>query len=128
MIETLKFVIGAIVVVAVLWQAVKYLGRFLGWVERSEIARQKAEAAEEAGRKKAAAPAQAAARAPAASQVVGARGRAGRPCGRHRGRGRRLWLPGGPHRGRSDRERLGGGRPLAAPDVASHALTYGVGG
>jgi di/tricarboxylate transporter len=68
MIETLKFVIGAIVVVAVLWQAIKYLGRFLSWVERSEIARQKAEAAEEASRKNAAA-AQAVARAPATSQI-----------------------------------------------------------
>jgi len=43
--ETLKFGLGAIVVVVVLWQALKYLGRFLTWVERSEIARQAAEAA-----------------------------------------------------------------------------------
>ncbi len=47
--------LGAIVVVAVLWLALMHLGRFLSWVERSEIARQKAEAAEEAERKKAAA-------------------------------------------------------------------------
>ena len=76
MIETLKFAIGAIVVVAVLWQALKYLGRFLSWVERSEIARQKAEAAEEAARKKAAAAksvsaAPAAGRREAASQTMG---------------------------------------------------------
>ncbi len=50
--ETIKVVIGAIVVVAVLWQAVKHLARFLSWVERSEIARQKAEAEEEAALKK----------------------------------------------------------------------------
>ena len=53
MIETLKFALGAIVVVAVLWLALTRLGRFLSWVERSEIARQKAEAAEEAAQKKA---------------------------------------------------------------------------
>ncbi len=52
MIETLKFALGAIVVVAVLWLALTRLGRFLSWVERSEIARQKAEAAEEAALKK----------------------------------------------------------------------------
>jgi len=42
--ETLKFALGLIAAVAGLWFAVVYLGRFLGWVERSEIARQKAEA------------------------------------------------------------------------------------
>ncbi len=68
MIDTLKFVIGAIVVVAVLWLVLTRLGRFLSWVERSEIARQKAEAAEDAGRKQAAA-AKAVALAPAASRV-----------------------------------------------------------
>jgi hypothetical protein len=52
--ETLKFWLGAIIAVVVLWQAVVYLGRFLSWVERSEIARQKAEAKEEAQRKQAA--------------------------------------------------------------------------
>ena len=50
--ETLKFGLGAIVFVVVLWQALKYLGRFLSWVERTEIARQKAE--EDAARRKAA--------------------------------------------------------------------------
>ena len=55
--EVLKFGIAAIVVVVAVWQAIVYLGRFLSWVERSEIARQKAEAAEAAARKKAGAPA-----------------------------------------------------------------------
>src|SRR5271166_3777892 len=55
--ETLKFAIGAIAALAVLCIAVVYLGRFLSWVERSEIARQKAEAAAEVERKKAVAPA-----------------------------------------------------------------------
>jgi Na+-transporting methylmalonyl-CoA/oxaloacetate decarboxylase gamma subunit len=52
MIETLKFALGAIVVVVVLWLALTRLARFLSWVERSEIARQKAEAAEQAAQKK----------------------------------------------------------------------------
>jgi hypothetical protein len=51
--EMIKIGLGAIAVVVVLWFAVVYVGRFLSWVERSEIARQKAEAAEEAERKKA---------------------------------------------------------------------------
>jgi hypothetical protein len=38
--EILKFALGAVA----LWFALVWLGRFLGWVERSEIARQKAEA------------------------------------------------------------------------------------
>ncbi len=50
--ETIKFGLGAIVVVVLLWFVVVYVGRFLSWVERSEIARQKAEAAEEAKRKR----------------------------------------------------------------------------
>ncbi|MGO9419533.1 hypothetical protein [Roseiarcus sp.] len=55
--ETLKFAIGAIAALAVLCIAVVYLGRFLSWIERSEIARQKAEAAAEVERNRAAAPA-----------------------------------------------------------------------
>ena len=47
--------LGVIAALVVLWLAVRYLGRFLSWVERSEIARQKAEAAEEAARRKVAA-------------------------------------------------------------------------
>ncbi len=35
---------GVIVALGVLWFAVVYLSRFLSWVERSEIARQKVEA------------------------------------------------------------------------------------
>ena len=60
----------AIVAIVVLWQAIKYLIRFLGWVERSEIARQKSE--DEAERRKSAAsaaPASAAAPLPAAQGV-----------------------------------------------------------
>jgi hypothetical protein len=51
--ETIKMGVGAIAVVVILGFAVVYVGRFLSWVERSEIARQKAEAAEEAEHKKA---------------------------------------------------------------------------
>ena len=116
MIETLKFVIGAIVVVAVLWLVLTRLGRFLSWVERSEIARQKAEAAEDAGRKQAAA-AKAVALAPAASRVDAA----GVPADHVVAIAAAVaayGVPGGAYRGRRDRERLGRGRPLAAPDVA----------
>jgi hypothetical protein len=49
--ETIKFGLGAIVAIIVLWFAMVYLGRFLSWIERSEIERQKAEALEEAERK-----------------------------------------------------------------------------
>jgi hypothetical protein len=42
--ETLKFALGVIAALGALWFAVLYLSRFLSWVERSEIARQKAEA------------------------------------------------------------------------------------
>ena len=56
--------LGVIAALVVLWLAVRYLGRFLSWVERSEIARQKAEAVEEAARKKAAAAPVAALREP----------------------------------------------------------------
>jgi len=42
--ETLKFALEVIAALGVLWFAVLYLSRFLSWVERSEIARQKAEA------------------------------------------------------------------------------------
>jgi len=55
--ETIKYGLSALVVAAFLWFAIVYLARFLSWVERSEIARQKAEALREAERKKAAAPA-----------------------------------------------------------------------
>jgi hypothetical protein len=55
--ETLIDWLGVIVALVVLGVAVRYLGRFLGWIERSEIARQQAEAA--AARNKAAAPADA---------------------------------------------------------------------
>ena len=51
--EMIKFGFGAIAAVVVLWFAAVYVGRFLSWVERSEIARQKAEAVKEAERKKA---------------------------------------------------------------------------
>jgi hypothetical protein len=40
---TLAIGIAAIVAVVVLWQVIRYLLRFLSWVEQSEIARQKAE-------------------------------------------------------------------------------------
>ncbi len=50
-----------IVALAVLWVAVRYLARFLTWIERSEIARQKAEAAEELKRKATSPPSRAAA-------------------------------------------------------------------
>jgi hypothetical protein len=43
--------IYVIVALAVLSVAVRYIGRFLAWVERSEIARQKAEVEEERKRK-----------------------------------------------------------------------------
>jgi hypothetical protein len=51
-----------VVALAVAWVAVRNLARFLTWVEKSEIARQKAEA--EAERRKAAPPKPAAAPAP----------------------------------------------------------------
>ena len=54
--EMIKIGFGAIAAVVVLGFAVVYVGRFLSWVERSEIARQKAEAAAEAERKKTGAP------------------------------------------------------------------------
>lgn len=53
--EIIKTGLGAIAILVVLWFAVAYVGRFLSWVERSEIARQKAEAAGQAKRKIAAA-------------------------------------------------------------------------
>jgi hypothetical protein len=56
--ETMIDWLGVIVAVVVLWVAARYLGRFLSWIERSEIARQQAEAA--AVRNKAAAAARAA--------------------------------------------------------------------
>jgi hypothetical protein len=49
--ETLVDWLGVIVGAVVLWFAVRYLGRFLGWIERSEIARQKAEAEAERNNK-----------------------------------------------------------------------------
>jgi hypothetical protein len=48
----------------VLWLALRYIGRGLVWIERAEIARQKAEAAEERKRKSAATQARQAAQAP----------------------------------------------------------------
>jgi len=44
--ETMVDGLAGIAVVVALLLAVRYLGRFLSWVERSEIARQQAEAAE----------------------------------------------------------------------------------
>ncbi|MCW2275700.1 hypothetical protein GJ654_12805 [Rhodoblastus acidophilus] len=52
--ESLKLALGGIVAAFALWFALKQVLRFLGWVEKSEIARQAAEAAEAAERKKAA--------------------------------------------------------------------------
>ncbi|RBP17534.1 oxaloacetate decarboxylase gamma subunit [Roseiarcus fermentans] len=54
--STLFDLIVLIVALALAWVAIRYLGRFLSWVERAEIARQKAEAEEERKRKGAAAP------------------------------------------------------------------------
>jgi hypothetical protein len=54
--ETLKFALGSAAALAALWFAVVGLGRFLGWVERSEISRQKAEAEQKALARKTAAP------------------------------------------------------------------------
>jgi len=62
--ETLIYGLGAIAALVVLWLAVRYVARFLTWIERSEIARQQAEAAEERKRKSAAAPSRPAAEAP----------------------------------------------------------------
>jgi len=42
--ETVKLALGAIAALIVLWFAISRLARFLSWVERSEIARQQAEA------------------------------------------------------------------------------------
>ena len=42
--ETIVYGLGAVAVVIAVVVALRYLGRFLSWVERSEIARQKAEA------------------------------------------------------------------------------------
>src|SRR5271166_1863590 len=111
--ETLKFAIGAIAALAVLCIAVVYLGRFLSWIERSEIARQKAEAA--GGR------AQEGRRARCCRART--RRRPDPTHRRHRGCGRRLRFQSHPYRGSLDRARLGVGGPLDAPDVASHALT-----
>jgi hypothetical protein len=55
--ETLKFALGVIAALGVLWFAVVYLSRFLSWVEQSEIARQKAEAELKKAAPRAAAPA-----------------------------------------------------------------------
>ena len=43
--ETLKFALEAALAVAAVLLALRFLARFLSWVERSEIARQQAEAA-----------------------------------------------------------------------------------
>jgi len=58
--ETMIYGLGAIVALALTGLALLYLGRFLNWIERSEIARQQAEAAEERGRRSVSAPAAAA--------------------------------------------------------------------
>jgi hypothetical protein len=42
--ESLEYVLGAVAALLAAWFAVTRLVRFLGWVERSEIARQQAEA------------------------------------------------------------------------------------
>jgi hypothetical protein len=55
--ESLKFALEVIAALGVLWFAVLYLSRFLSWVERSEIARQKAEAELKKAAPRAAAPA-----------------------------------------------------------------------
>jgi len=64
MFETVKFGLEAVAAVVVLWLALRYIGRGLVWIERAEIARQKAEAAEERKRKSAATQARQAAQAP----------------------------------------------------------------
>lgn len=53
--ETLVYGLGAIVALIALWQAARYVGRFLTWIEHAEIARQQAEMAEERKRRNAAA-------------------------------------------------------------------------
>jgi glutaconyl-CoA/methylmalonyl-CoA decarboxylase subunit delta len=58
--ETLKLALGGIAAAVILWLAVKQVARFLGWVQKSEIARQAEEAAEAAERKRARAKAAAA--------------------------------------------------------------------
>lgn len=58
---TVTTILDVIVGLFVLYFAIRYLGRFLQWIERSEIARQKAEAEAERKKKAAAAPAPAAA-------------------------------------------------------------------
>jgi hypothetical protein len=55
--ETLKFGLVAVVAVIVAVIALRLLGRFLSWIERAEIARQQAEAADARKKKNAAAPA-----------------------------------------------------------------------
>ncbi len=51
--ETLTYGLAAIAAVVVVGFAVVYLGRFLSWIERSEIARQEADAAAERKKKSA---------------------------------------------------------------------------
>ena len=62
--ETLKFGLEAVAALVVLWFALRYIGRGLSWIERAEIARQKAEAERERQRKAAAGLAKQAAQAP----------------------------------------------------------------
>jgi hypothetical protein len=64
--ESLKFAFGATAALVALWFVGVRLGRFLSWVERSEIARQQAEAAERGKVAAAAAP-------PAAAPAIAAR-------------------------------------------------------
>ena len=66
--STLFDLIVIVIALAVAWVGVRYLARFLKWVEQSEIARQKAEAEEErkrAGKSRAAPSRPVAAEAPA---------------------------------------------------------------
>ncbi len=51
--ETLTYGLGAVVAVVVVGFAMVYLGRFFSWIERSEIARQEAEAVAERKKKSA---------------------------------------------------------------------------
>ena len=62
--ETLKFGLEAVAALAVLWFVLRYIGRGLSWIERAEIARQKAETEHERNRKSAATQAKQAAQAP----------------------------------------------------------------
>ena len=68
--ETVKYALVAIVAGVVAVIALRLLGRFLSWIERAEIARQQAEAAELLRKKIAAKPAPAAETGVPADHVV----------------------------------------------------------